>query len=290
MPAGTAGKKRTTVPARQTESHTPYRPFLRQSVPHGTRCPAAQTFRCGVFRRVSCPQDRKTCGSRTLRVSFLHKWSSGTLAASFSFFFFPQRKRTKAFCLFQKGEWCSFLARWGKERKECATVPVDRICAKGLLLHAAPDTCLRRLRCASHGGKAKLRAVLYPFALSSAFFLCHNAMRRIAGQPRSADTGCSWELLRLRARESSAVSVCVRVPPAARSFASAGAAVLFCIRLFQIESMISESKRISVLRPFRSAYRMVFQVPPFSTPFHTANTRSALSTIYILRFCSQPGK
>ncbi len=155
-----------------------------------------------VPRRISCPQDRKTCGSRTLRGSFLHKWSSDTLAASFSFFFFPQRKRTKAFCLFQKGGWCSFLARTRKERKECATVPVDRICAKGLLLHAAPDTCLRRLRCASHGGT------------------------------RSAITKFIFCSLRLRARESSAVSVCVRVPPAARSFASADAAVLFCIRLF----------------------------------------------------------
>ena len=60
----------------------------------------------------------------------------------------------------------------------------------------------------------------------------------------------------------------------------ADAAVLFCIRLFQIESMISDSRRISVLRPFRSAYRMVFHVPPFSSPFHTAKTRSDLSTIY----------
>ena len=52
---------------------------LRQSVPHGTRSPAAQIVRCGV-----------------LRGSFLHKRSSDALAASFSFFFFPQRKRTRA--------------------------------------------------------------------------------------------------------------------------------------------------------------------------------------------------
>lgn len=82
-PAGAGG--RTAVLARQTESHTPYRSFLRQSVPHGTRSPAAQIFRCGV-----------------LRGSFLHKRSSGALAASFSFFFFPQRKRTSF--PFPKGE------------------------------------------------------------------------------------------------------------------------------------------------------------------------------------------
>ena len=76
-PAGAGG--RTAVLARQTESHTPYRSFLRQSVPHGTRSPAAQIVRCGV-----------------LRGSFLHKRSSDALAASFSFFFFPQRKRTRA--------------------------------------------------------------------------------------------------------------------------------------------------------------------------------------------------
>ena len=109
------GEARTTVPARQTGSHTPYRSFLRQSVPHGTRSPAAQIFRCSVLRRISCPQDKKTCGSRTLRGSFLHKRSSGALAASFSFFFFPQRKRTSF--PFPKGGKVSFSCSLGKRTK-----------------------------------------------------------------------------------------------------------------------------------------------------------------------------
>lgn len=59
---------------------------------------------------------------------------------------------------------------------------------------------------------------------------------------------------------------------------------------YLFRSKKSFSRRNSIGRVLRLAYRMVFQVPPFSSPFHTANTRSDLSTIYILRFCSQPGK
>ena len=48
LPTGT-GKTRTTVLVRQTKGHAPYRPLLWQSVPHGTRFPAAWTSRCGDF-------------------------------------------------------------------------------------------------------------------------------------------------------------------------------------------------------------------------------------------------
>ena len=59
---------------------------------------------------------------------------------------------------------------------------------------------------------------------------------------------------------------------------------------YLFRSKKSSSRRNSIGRVLRLAYWMVFQVPPFSTPFHTAKTRSDLSTIYILRFCSQPVK
>ena len=120
-PAG-AGKALTAVLARQTESHTPNRPFLRQSVPHGTKFPAARTSRCGVLRRISCPQDRKTCGSRTLCGSFLHKWSSDSLAASFSFFFFAERKRTKTFPFWKRGNGVLFSVK-RKEPKDLPRLP-----------------------------------------------------------------------------------------------------------------------------------------------------------------------
>ena len=75
-----------------------------------------------------------------------------------------------------------------------------------------------------------------------------------------------------------------------RAVCAGGCGDAFHIRLFQVGSKKSDRRRNSIGRVLRLAYRMVFQVPPFSTPFHTANTRSDLSTIYILRFCSQPGK
>ena len=50
------------------------------------------------------------------------------------------------------------------------------------------------------GEQSVRRRMKIQFALSSAFFLCHNAMRRIAGQTRSAGIDCGWRLPRLRAR------------------------------------------------------------------------------------------
>ena len=40
------------------------------------------------------------------------------------------------------------------------------------------------------GEQSVRRRMKIQFALSSAFFLCHNAMRRIAGQTRSAGAAC----------------------------------------------------------------------------------------------------
>ena len=63
----------------------------------------------------------------------------------------------------------------------------------------------------SHGVKAKLKVVLYPFALFSAFFLCQHTMRRIAWQTCRAITPVAPEALRPRAREHPAICVCPRL-------------------------------------------------------------------------------
>ena len=52
---------------------------------------------------------------------------------------------------------------------------------------------------------------LYPFALFSAFFLCHHTMRRIAWQTCRAITPVAPEALRLRVLELPAICVCPRL-------------------------------------------------------------------------------